>query len=233
MHWKKHLAIGLVCTWVVLAQKAVSQPASVQPASPETERIFTEAQRILANTKETTYSHTTQVDESKGKYDLDCTGLCRYILQRVLSAHLAAIVKWGGRDAPRAVEFCDFFQSRPKEGDDGSGWICVERLMDARPGDMLTYRRDHWNPGENTGHAMILAAEPAAEKDGLVRVEVIDSSSMPPGDPKRAAGSTGVATRTHWFKVNNQGVAVGFGLTEDKVHEAITAIGRAVAIKGP
>lgn len=237
MKWKLTAAAALL--WVSAAYvwsgpaptttaPAASQPASTPPGSPEAAQILAEARRILANTRATAYTHHTRIDEAKGLYELDCAGLCRYILRRVLPGHLAAVVREGGRKAPRSAEFCDSF-SRARTNGPAGGWVCIPRLTDARPGDILTWRHDRWNPGESTGHTMILVAAPVIEKNLTAHVQVIDSSTSAPDDPKTAAGVNGLALRTRWLRVDDRGLPIAYGPTSAALHPALLAIGRAVS----
>src|SRR5262249_55219831 len=64
-------------------------------------------------------------------------------------------------------------------------------------------------PG-NTGHVVIVDQTPVMEKDGLVRVVVIDSTTKPQVDDTRPKGSSGIGRGTMWFTVDKEGRPEGY-----------------------
>jgi len=87
--------------------------------------------------KESTYSHTTHVDESAGVYDVDCSGLLDLILERVAPRQLEHVCTPTEEGAPRLR--CNFMKNSPNRrrtrlaAEVGRGWI--GSLM-RRPGDV-------------------------------------------------------------------------------------------------
>ncbi len=238
--WRKTLClslfVALLCYQGGLSSApslaAASRGVSTQPATPQTTAIYAEAYRILAGAHATTYTHKTHVDEGLGEFDLDCSGLCRYILRRILPEHLAVVVQESKRSVPRSVEFCDFFRDRQLHGPQKTGWTTVPRLMDARGGDMIAWRKDKIVPHESTGHMMIVVEPPQAEADNLVRVRVIDSSTTAVEGSTQPVKGTGVSLRTRYFRVDAQGAAE-YCNSHQRPQGGTVMIGRAIAVSAP
>ena len=204
--------------------------AAVSAAEPMSDAVRDEARWILANTKSTQYSHRTEVDETAGRYNLDCSGLATLILQHMAPAQLRAVRHADGRSRPRAFEFYEAFLVAPTNA--VSGWQRVPRLLAARPGDLIAWRKVKIIPGESTGHIVIVDAAPVAETNGTVQVAVIDSTTAPHANDTRRGGTTGVGRGTMWFVVNSAGEPVGTLRkdTGDKPHRPVPiAIGRVVS----
>jgi hypothetical protein len=206
--------------------------AQAGPATPEAARVAAEAARIVANVRTAVYSHSTKTDEAAGVYELDCSGLVRYVLRRTSPGHLAAVVAETAETStlPRAVEFYSVFKARLDTGLPRGGWAAVPRLLDARPGDIIAWRLPVALPG-NSGHIVIVAATPVAEPDGSVRVVVIDSTTTPHDSDTRAPGATGVGSGTMWFRVDAAGAPVAYRRNSSLTfHEQQTSIGRLTAL---
>jgi hypothetical protein len=82
----------------------------------------------------------------------------------------------------------------------------------------------------NTGHVVIVDLAPVVEKDGLIRVGVIDSTTLPSSDITKEKGKTGIGRRTMWFKVDSDGHAVSYvrGTRTSKPKTEEISIGRAL-----
>ena len=217
-----------------------AEPETVPPAGPavappdaaaaESSPVHAEARRILAQMKDTRYSHTTRVDEAEGTYELDCSGLATILLKAAAPRSLAAVPHAARRKRPLAFEFHDAFAAAPADETKAAGWRRVERLADARPGDLIAWRRQEIIPGESTGHVAILDAAPVREDDGQFRVVVIDSTGKPHGDDTRKEGATGVGRGTMWFTVDAAGRPAAFRwrARDGALNRPPLAIGRAM-----
>src|SRR4051794_12748540 len=91
--------------------------AADAPRPPKTPavRILDEAERIAARVKESTYSHTTHVDESVGVYDVDCSGLLDLILERVAPRQLEHVRTRRKKGRPLALQFYEEFAESPTD----------------------------------------------------------------------------------------------------------------------
>src|SRR2546426_1142810 len=130
-------------------------PIALVAAEPVSNSVRDEARRILANVQSTHYSHRTTVDEAAGRYDLDCSGLGTLILKKVAPAQLRAVLRESAKSHPHAFEFYDTFMAATTNAQ-AAGWVRVPRLVDARPGDFVAWRKTKVVPGESTGHIVIV-----------------------------------------------------------------------------
>jgi len=221
---------------------APAEPAAGTPAG----RILAEGRRILANARRTAYSHIARVDESGGRYELDCSALAALILRNAAPEHLEAVRRASGRSRPRAAEFQSFFEAAPDSPGGREGWRRVPSLAEARPGDFLAWRQELAE--DNTGHIVLLLAAPVPERQGqepgtppvapdgapgswLWRVAVLDATSAPHAEDSRPAGASGVGRGTMWFRTDSAGRPAAFLWSRAGGQGAAVpiAIGRAVA----
>lgn len=221
----------LILAWTLLSSLyvcsgepvvAADKPAVVNVSARE--RLSAEVHRILKEAKSSDYSHKTQVNEDEGSYDVDCSGLVNIILKKIAKEHYTAVQKAGGRPRPRAVEYHTTFISE----DAPKGWRCVKQLADAKPGDLLVWRRKELTPGEDTGHIVILDEAPKKDDDGQFHFAVIDSTKSGHGDDTRKKDDTGIGRGTIWVAVDGEGKPTGFRWKSRKgeLHAAMMAIGR-------
>ena len=127
------------------------------------------------------------------------------------------------------MDYEKFFAAVPsKTGGDGR-WQQIDRLADARPGDVIAWRHEKPKPG-NTGHVVIVDQRPVAEKDGLVRVIVIDSTTLPSSDISGDKGKSGIGRRTMWFTIDKEGRPHAYvrGARTAKARVESISIGRAL-----
>jgi hypothetical protein len=134
-----------------------------------------------------------------------------------------------GRKKPLAMDYERGFEKAPEKPDGKSGWQRIVRMADARPGDVIAWRHEVAKPN-NTGHVVIVDQKPVVEKDGLVRVEIIDSTTLPSSDITKDKGKNGVGRRTMWFTVDAEGKAVGSvrGKRTAKPKNEAISVGRAL-----
>jgi hypothetical protein len=197
------------------------------PANAQSQRIFDEACRILNSTKKTEYKHKTAIDEENGVYNCDCSGFCGYILSRTVAKDDPQGPLGDGKRRPRARDFEIAFAAAPTTPNGAGRWQRIERLADARPGDIIAWRHEVDRPN-NSGHVVIVAEKPVVEKDGLVRVVMIDSTTKPQVDDTRAKGTSGIGRGTMWFAVDDVGRPTAYvrGSRIAKPKSEAIAIGR-------
>ncbi|MCX7046496.1 MAG: hypothetical protein NTX50_13555 [Candidatus Sumerlaeota bacterium] len=77
-------------------------------------------------------------------------------------------------------------------------------MIDARPGDILAWESRNPKTG-TTGHVIFIASIPKREANGLIRVTIIDSTSLPHSNDSRKKGESGIGEGTMWFGVDESG----------------------------
>ncbi len=201
------------------------------PANAATRKISDEARRILGSIQTTKYKHRTDINEAKGQYYCDCSGFVGYVLNRTVGKHDRQGPLHNGDRRPVAMEYAKLFAAAPTKANGRNRWQHIVRLADTRPGDIIAWRHDKPMPG-NTGHVVIVDEQPVIEQDGLVRVVVIDSTTLPWQDSSGAKHGSGVGRRTMWFTVDDMGRPVGYvrGSRSARPKDEQIAIGRALLV---
>lgn len=199
-----------------------------RPANAATQSIHQETRRILANINKTIYQHSTAINEEQGIYRCDCSGLGLYILNQTVARNDPRGPLGDGRKRPKAVHFENAFAAASTEPNNAGRWQRIERLLDARPGDIIAWRRPKRMPG-HTGHVVMVDQTPVKEASGVVRVVVIDSTTRPHADDTRSSGITGIGRGTLWFTIDADGRPVGHirGAADNEPVIEPIAIGRA------
>jgi len=179
---------------------------------------------MLAATTTTTYQHKTEIDEADGRVRCDCSGLIGYVLRHDFpEAYLALKAEsapW--RSRPLAATYHDTFQQAKPANE--QAWIPVLKIMDARPGDVLAWRKTTLKRGSTTGHVLMIAGLPVREPDGRVRMRVLDSTSAPHANDTRAKGESGIGAGDMWFETDATGAATAFYVNATKPKSAIKQI---------
>jgi hypothetical protein len=218
---------GVMLTSCCSNLQARDWPKDGAPANPATQRIHEEALRIVKSAKSTEYRHKTDIDEKKGAYYCDCSGFVDYVLSRTVAKDDKKGPLGDGKSRPLAMDYEKRFAA--SKTDRSGRWQKIERVSDARPGDIIAWRHEVPKKG-NTGHVVIVDQKPDVEKDGLVRVAEIDSTTLPSSDITGEKGKSGVGRRTMWFKVDKDGRPTGYvrGTRSAKPKMESIAIGRAL-----
>lgn len=178
------------------------------PANAASQSVYDEAMRILTSIKSTKYEHKTDIDEKEGHYYCDCSGFVGYVLNRTVSKDDRSPLH-NGDHRPVAAEFEQHFEAAPTKPGRSALWQQVSRVEDARPGDVIAWRLAVPKPND-TGHVVIVAERPTVESDGLVKVEVIDSTVLPSQDLTADKGKSGIGRRVMWLTVDKNGRATGY-----------------------
>jgi hypothetical protein len=199
-------------------------------ATESGDKLVAEAERILQNVKTTEYAHKTDVDEQAGSYKLDCSGLVCLALKKVNPDALKAVPRSGTEKRQFAHDFYEFFNAAPPpdQAPADAKWAKIARLADARPGDLIAWKNENYQPGENTGHVMIIVETPVPDGDNLLKVVVIDSSAHGHGNDTRKKGESGVGRGSLWFTVTPDGAVTGVRFTSrtGTLNPKIVSIGR-------
>jgi hypothetical protein len=200
-----------------------------RPANAATREVHEEAVRIVNSVKLTQYRHRTDIDEKKGAYYCDCSGFVGYVLNRTVAKDDGKGPFRDGRKRPLARDYEKGFAKAPAWTVGKGQWQQIVYLTDARPGDVIAWRHETPKPN-NTGHVVIVDQTPIVEQGGLVRVVVIDSTTLPSSDITKEKGKTGIGRRTMWFNVDRDGRAVGYvrGTRTSKPKMEPISVGRAL-----
>ena len=240
------VVVALVCGDLLVHDT----PTAEQAANAGTQSIHDEAVRILNGVQITEYHHRTQIDEKKGVFRCDCSGFVGYVLSRTVAKDDGKGPLHDDRKHPLAMEYEKFFAAAPavEEVNARGGqstfasrtahkgtvpgrprWQRVVRLMDSRRGDVIAWRHEKPKPG-NTGHVVIVDQVPVLEKDGLVRLVVIDSTTLPWLDDSGTKHGSGIGRRTMWFILDKEGRPHGYvrGARSAKPKVESISIGRAL-----
>ncbi len=228
-HPLKTLVGVFVLLFVCRSMLARDVPRNDGAANTATRAVHDEAMRILGSIKLTEYRHTTDIDEKKGSYYCDCSGFVGYVLNRTVSKDDKKGPFGNGDRRPLARDYEKGFAAAPDKVEKGNRWQQIARVADARPGDVIAWRHEKPLPN-NTGHVVIVDQTPVVEKDGLVRVTVIDSTTLPSADITSDKGKSGIGRRTMWFTVDSEGSPVGYvrGSRTAKPKVEAISIGRAL-----
>lgn len=207
--------------------------AATAPIDEVPSAILHRAQQILHDATDSLYAHKTDVDESRGRYHFDCSGMAYYIIKQLSPAHARILAK-GLKKRPLARHFYQVFVDADVHPIPGR-WQRIERLLDARPGDVLAWRRIKLKPHSSTGHVMIIASAPVPYDDDTIGIDVIDSTGSGHGDDTRAKGQSGIGRGTMWFDVDSAGrpIAYHWRKPDGKATTAPIAIGRAIGQSHP
>lgn len=174
-----------------------------------------EAMRQLTTMTQSTYQHTTDVNEAAGIYRYDCSGFFDYALNKVLPAAYTvldqSIVRTPHPIRPLAQDIHAFFAGLGT-GAATRGWRRLTRVQELLPGDIVVWLQPPGSDTSNTGHVMIVreapVSNPARPTEYLVRV--IDSSMSGHASDTRSATDTGLGSGTIGLLTDGSGLPVGY-----------------------
>jgi hypothetical protein len=223
------LSLSLILLGAVYAGPHAQAAAKDPPANQAARQIHDEAHRILSAIKLTEYRHDTDIEEKTGTYYCDCSGFVGYVLNRTVAKEDPKGPLGDKKHRPLAMDYERAFEAAPEKAAGAARWQKIVRVSDTRPGDVVAWRHEVPKPG-NTGHVVIVDSTPILEKDGLVRVVTIDSTTLSWTDDSGMKRGSGVGRRTMWFKVDADGHAIGYvrGSRTAKPKMEAIAIGRAL-----
>jgi hypothetical protein len=228
------------CALPARAHPEAELSAGPLAAPTGTSILYDEAVRELGAARSSAYQHSTEVDEQAGRFDFDCSGFLTYAVQAVAPDARAALPN-GPKGRPRAEELVSYFEALPIEGQAsaGSRWVRVARVEDARPGDVVAWRRPADVDNTNTGHVAIVAARPSpldaaapVAAVGGVRewlVRVIDSTLSPHASDTRGDEESGLGCGTIGLVEGQDGAVVGYrwrGGLSARAHRTTIVIAR-------
>ena len=168
--------------------------------------ILEQTQNIVSGIKTTVYAHKSSINETKGHYVTDCSGLLTYVIMMTVPQALKQVEISAGHKTRRAVNFYDTVVRAGKEK--VPNWQKISGFKNARPGDIIVWV----NPPESddSGHVMIIMESPVPEGKDLFRVKICDSSKTSHGSDSRTFGSNGVGTGLIWFETDENTLPLAF-----------------------
>lgn len=220
MNWKNIVLPPVLVT--TIASLAATYSASGMPQPP----LLQEAERELALMKTSVYQHPTDVDESVGRFNYDCSGLLDYALKKI-APQAYTEVPISKSKCPLAQDFYQLFsQALPKS----SHWVRVSKVSHVRAGDVVVWLRPPESDSHNTAHVMIVRQKPTVSSQPDERlISVIDSTSSRHADDSRAKNQTGLGTGVIGVIVDSQDKPIAFrwkGGESRLEHETKIAFGR-------
>jgi len=198
------LLAGILLSGLTLAQT---------PPSPSP--LLEEGQRELGLMQTSSYQHKTEVDESAGQFDYDCSGFVDYALKKVAPAAYKELpISKASAKRPLAQDFYNFFSSLTGSSLTGKSahWEAIGKATDLKPGDLVSWLRPPDNDSSNTGHVMLVRA-PAQlnpQNPQEVLVEVLDSTTSPHAQDSRAVGQNGLGSGTIGILTDSVGSALAY-----------------------
>jgi hypothetical protein len=179
---------------------------------------------------ETAYQGATEINEETGSLKCDCSGLVCYALRDMFPEAYLSVRGMEAQDRvrPMSITFYETFAAAAT-GKGNGRWQAVEKLLDIKPGDVLAWRKDVIKEGESSGHTAMVASKPVVEKDGRVRIRVIDSTRGPHSNDTRTEKNLGVGSGDMYFTADRDGRPSGFYVRGDAPLQKLAfAFGRIV-----
>jgi hypothetical protein len=182
------------------------------PAAPILhESLLEEAERELGTMRSSRYVHRTDVDESAGRFDYDCSGFVGYALSRAAPSAYGAVRAYAGR-RPLAKHYVAWLDS----GTAGAPWTRVPNVPNLQAGDVIAWLKPAALTSHNTGHVMVVAAppHPRSEQEWVVPIFDSSASSHGEGDSRRAQRASGLGRGTIVLVVDGTGLPTAYRWSE-------------------
>jgi len=219
------LAVSPPFSWASPPQPTQAAPDATVPA-----QLVNAAHQMIADCKISRYSHKTHVDRDRGVCEVDCSGFLVVLLKETSQNHLRQIATHHKRQL--AEDFYAAFSA--KNGEKPPGWKPIKHLQNVKPGDVIAWLKQDPQPGDNTGHVMLVEQKPVAEGPRQFRVRVLDSTAHGHASDSRPEGISGIGVGTIWLEVDGDARPIGYRWKSPRgmLHQAPIAIGRAVGEPG-
>ena len=201
---------SLSFAFVVLAQAGAACHAA-EPSNSLGQEFAARMEKMVSGMKETAYQGATEINEDTGSLKCDCSGLMGHVLRQHFPEAYLSVRGMEGQDRrrPLAVTYYETFAAAG-EGKGNGRWMEVKNIMEVQPGDLLGWRKDTIEQGQSTGHVGMVASAPIVEKDGRVRLRILDSTRGPHSNDTRTEATLGVGSGDMFFTVDRSGKATGF-----------------------
>ncbi len=148
------------------------------PVRWEANQVMKTLGGIHDNLRAASYSAAIDVDEEHGLYAFDCSGMTQWVLRRAAPrAASAAAYKLPHR--PLARDFYRRIASIPT-GKHRFGWQRIEKVAEAKPGDVIAWIKPDIIRSPYTGHVafVLLPPVPVPGDDNAYLVRIADSSRL-------------------------------------------------------
>jgi hypothetical protein len=212
-----------------VAVRADDPAGTIAPRKTVPDLLTAAARRMIADYPDTRYGHKTYLDAQQGICEVDCSGFLVVLLKHTAPKQLESI-----RTTHKRALAEDFYAAfTGKQGAAARGWKPIERLADAKPGDVLAWIKLDRVPGDNTGHVMLIAEDPVPESAERFRVRIFDSTLHGHAhDERTKTERSGIGQGTLWFDVDERGRPIGYRWKSrtGMLHTAPIAIGRAIPV---
>jgi len=176
------------------------------PVTSAAARVIATLERVERRARVSSYRHRRSVDERRGVYHWDCSGMASWVLRR--SAPRARGSLGQGRVVAR--RFARRISRAPTERG-RRGWQRLEHIGEARPGDVFAWERPPDFPSRNTGHVGFVVRRPQRLSDEVWAVRILDATSLAHQSDTRLDGATGLGRGTMTFVTDGRGHAQGYG----------------------
>jgi hypothetical protein len=177
---------------------------------------------------ESAYQNATQVNEKRGVYRFDCSGMVQWVLARA-APRAAWTTAYGLPRRPLARDFQRRIARAPAERERG-GWRRLPRVADLRPGDVVAWLKPAEIDSPNTGHVAFVLLPPvlAPGYDNAYLVRIADSTRLLHDDDTRF-GRNGFGFGTILLVSDPESgapVAYGWAALRWRAFETAIALGR-------
>jgi hypothetical protein len=209
------------CLLLLIAAAPATQQAS-------SSKLLNRAHHVLDTLKSSSYQHVSDIDEQAGEFHCDCSGFVGWLLRKEMPDQYKAVPFPKITKRPRAVDYYEAFLAAPTEPQSAKPWLRIVKMADAKPGDILAWRKVTIPENGTTGHVVLIDSLPTPIAPDLFKFVVIDSTSRPHEDDTRKPDETGVGRGTVYVKVDADGRPITFGSRPPKgqVSSIPIAIGR-------
>ncbi len=190
---------------------AIASLSAINVASSKVEppALLDEAERQLSLMKTSVYQHQTDVDETVGRFNYDCSGFIDYALQKIdPEAYAQLPISKPHSKRPLAQDFYTLFSHPTSKA---SHWTQISKVGNVRAGDIVVWLRPPDSDSNNTGHVMVITGQPtASSQSNEFLIPVIDSTSSPHAQDSRHRGQTGLGTGVIGVIVDSQDKPIAF-----------------------
>jgi hypothetical protein len=140
---------------------------------------------VTSSLQESEYTYGFSVDEKRGIYKFDCSGMAQWVLRK--AAPVAAVTMAHGLSPrPLARDFQRRIGRAPVDRERG-GWRRLEKVAELEPGDVVAWVKPEEIESPNTGHVVFVLLRPvlAPGYDNAYLVRIADSTRLLHDDDTR------------------------------------------------